>query len=105
VTDQEVFAFAGLWERWHDPESGRDLRTCTIITCGPNERMAELHNRMPVILRPEDEALWLDPSVTEAADLMPLLGPYPAEAMAIVPASRRVNSPANEGPELLTADD
>lgn len=105
LKDRSVFAFAGLWERWKQPESGEWVRTCTIVTTVPNELMAQYHHRMPVILRPDDEALWLDPEITEVDELMPLLAPYPAQEMEVLPASRLINSPANEGPELVEADD
>ncbi|HYE74962.1 MAG TPA: SOS response-associated peptidase, partial [Blastocatellia bacterium] len=58
--DGELFAFAGLWETWKD-ENGEKLETCTIITTEPNELMSTIHDRMPVILKPEHEELWLDP--------------------------------------------
>ena len=54
--------FAGLWEVWTDPETGEEVTSCTIITCEPNPLLAELHNRMPVILDPADYEAWLDPT-------------------------------------------
>jgi putative SOS response-associated peptidase YedK len=104
LKDDSVFAFAELWERWRDPASGKDMRTFTIITCAPNGAVAPIHDRMPVILRPDDEDAWLDTDAEDATDLLPLLAPYPADRMVVEPASRRVNSPANEGPELLRPD-
>jgi putative SOS response-associated peptidase YedK len=103
LKDDSLFAFAGLWERWRDPP-GQEMRTFTIITCAPNETVAPIHDRMPVVLRPEDEDAWLDPDLTDAMELLPLLSPYPSEVIRVEPASRRVNSPANEGPELLRPD-
>lgn len=76
----EPFAFAGLYETWRSPE-GALWNTCTIVTTAPNTLIASLHDRMPVILRPEAEALWLDRAVHAPAILRPLLLPYPAEAM------------------------
>jgi putative SOS response-associated peptidase YedK len=76
----EPFAFAGLYETWRSPE-GALLNTCTIVTTVPNALIAPLHDRMPVILAPAAEALWLDRSVHDPAALRPLLAPYPAEAM------------------------
>ena len=99
-TDGALFAFAGLWDEWHAPD-GSPLRSCTIITTTPNAVAAPIHDRMPVILRPEDEALWLDASVTQAADLLPLLAPYPAEAMEAYAVSRSVNVPTVDDPELI----
>ena len=76
----EPFAFAGLWETWRDP-SGVVIPSCTIITTTPNELMAPIHDRMPVILPRELEGPWLDPAVQDAVMLTELLMPYPAEAM------------------------
>ena len=78
----EPFAFAGLWETWRDP-SGVVIPSCTIITTTPNELMAPIHDRMPVILPREVESLWLDPEVQDAAVLTDLLVPYAAEDMAV----------------------
>ena len=98
--DGGLFAFAGLWDEWHTPD-GSPLRSCTIITTSPNALTAPIHDRMPVLLRPEDEALWLDKSITQASDLLPLLVPYPTEAMATYAVSRQVNAPTVDGPECI----
>jgi putative SOS response-associated peptidase YedK len=95
------FAFAGLWDAWTPPEGGPSLRTCTIVTTAPNTLMATFHHRMPVILAPEAEDLWLDPEVTDPAFLQALLTPYPAEAMEAYPVGQGVNSVANDSPQLL----
>ena len=94
------FALAGLWDEWSAPEGGA-LRTCTIITTAPNPLMEPIHNRMPVILRPDAYAQWLDPNPARPADLQPLLAPFPAEAMAAYPVSTLVNRPANDRPECV----
>lgn len=94
------FAFAGLWDEWRSPDGGY-LRSATIITTAPNELMASIHNRMPVILRPTDYAQWLDASPRAPADLLPLLQPFPANEMAAHPVSTLVNSPANDRAELV----
>jgi putative SOS response-associated peptidase YedK len=78
----EPFGFAGLYETWRPP-SGEAIRTCTIVTTEPNGLIAPVHDRMPVILPREKEALWLDPAVHAPEALRPLLSPYPAEEMAI----------------------
>lgn len=84
----EPFAFAGLWENWRDP-SGQPVRTFTIITTEPNDLIAPIHNRMPVILRPEAEAAWLgNHGVSDG--WKDLLGSYPAELMVAEEASRDV---------------
>jgi putative SOS response-associated peptidase YedK len=94
------FAFAGLWEDWHAPD-GSQIKSATIITTQPNELMARLHNRMPVILPPDTYARWLESSPRQPADLQGLLTPYPAEAMSAYPVSTLVNSPANDRPEVV----
>jgi putative SOS response-associated peptidase YedK len=100
LADGSPFAFAGLWERWTSTD-GSELDTFTIVTTEPNERLAPIHNRMPAILRPDDEPRWLDASADGPAERVELLRPYPAEAMAVSPVSRRVNRPAHDGPELI----
>ncbi len=95
-----LFGFAGLWEQWVDPESGEVLETCTVVTTKPNELMAGIHDRMPVILSPEAEDQWLDSGGSEDA-LKSLLVPYPAEKMEAYAVGRYVNSPAHDGPKCL----
>lgn len=100
LPDAPLFAFAGLWETWQDPE-GDEILSYTIITCEPNALMAKIHNRMPVILRRDDEAQWLNPDLVEPEHLLPLLRPYPAAAMAAHRVSRQVNNPRKDSPELI----
>jgi putative SOS response-associated peptidase YedK len=100
LKSRQPFAFAGLHETWTSLE-GERIESCAIITTGPNELMAPIHNRMPVILLPEEHTLWLDPDVQDTALLQPLLRPYPAEEMEAFEVSRLVNSPRNNSPELL----
>lgn len=96
----EPFAFAGLWEGWK--RSGGDwLHTCTIITCAPNDVLAPIHDRMPVILRPEVEDLWLHPTNTDISALTDLLVPYPAEEMEGYGVSTMVNSPKVDSPACI----
>ncbi|MGI4787694.1 MAG: SOS response-associated peptidase [Janthinobacterium lividum] len=102
--DSGLFAFAGLWDEWHTPD-GSPLRSCTIITTTPNAVAAQVHDRMPVILRLEDENLWLDTSVTDTHNLLSLLVPYPAEEMEAYAVSRQVNVPMVDEPGLLTPAD
>ncbi len=94
------FTFAGLWETWRDPQ-GQTLRSCTIITCQANERVALIHERMPVILPPETRWQWLDPGMKPAA-LNHMLVPYPSGEMAHYPVSAAVNSPATDLPSLIS---
>jgi putative SOS response-associated peptidase YedK len=79
--DGDLFGFAGLYEHWRDPNTDGELTTCTIITTQPNELVAPIHNRMPVILLPEDEDHWLDPDRSEPDEIISLLKPYPADLM------------------------
>lgn len=99
LKDAELFAFAGLYDVWKNGE-GKELLTYTIITTRPNSLTAPIHNRMPVILKREDEDVWLDKEA-DTERLLSLLVPYSAEAMEAYPVSRAVNSPANEGEELM----
>jgi putative SOS response-associated peptidase YedK len=93
------FALAGLWEVWRDPD-GSALQSCTILTTTPNELMAPIHNRMPVIIEPEDYDLWLNPEPDPEQGLH-LLRPYPAEKMTAYPVSTVVNNPRNETPDCI----
>jgi putative SOS response-associated peptidase YedK len=86
--DADLFAFAGLWEMWKDRTSGEELRTCAIITTTPNALVAPVHDRMPVILRREDEDEWLDPGEQDTGRLTALLQPYPTERMTALPANQ-----------------
>ena len=97
---RQPFAFAGLWETWRSPE-GETVKSCTIVTTKPNELVAPIHNRMPVILSQETEALWLDPMTEDAATLTPLLIPSPAEDLDSYVVSDLVNSFKNAGPECI----
>lgn len=100
LPDEPLFAFAGLYDAWRDPD-GQMVKTYTILTTEPNDLMASIHNRMPVILRREDENEWLDPDNTEPEHLLPLLRPYPSGEMAAYPVSRMVNNPRNDAPGVL----
>ncbi len=93
------FAMAGLWELWTS-QQGEQHRTFTIVTTAPNDLMAPIHNRMPVILPPEDIADWLDDS-TPALALTAMLKPLASIGMKAYPVSRRVNFPANDDASLI----
>jgi putative SOS response-associated peptidase YedK len=99
-----IFAFAGLWENWRvraAADSAEWIRTCTIITGEPNELVAPIHNRMPVILDKSDWAKWLGEYPADKDALLALLKPFPAERMRAYPVSSRVNSVKNDEPSLL----
>jgi len=95
----QPFTFAGLWEIWHP--SDESILSCTIITTAPNEFMAGIHDRMPVILPPSAWEEWLDPQEQPLGSLNHLLAAYPADQMEAYPVSTLVNSPANDRPELI----
>ena len=84
--DGDMFALAGLYDVWKSP-TGYELTSCTIITCQPNAILAPIHNRMPVILLPEDEEAWLDPDMTEVERITSYLRPYPDELLEAVRAA------------------
>ncbi len=96
----EPFAFAGLWDAWRDPK-GEVLRSCTIITTSANELLSPIHDRMPVILPRELESLWLDHDIRDYAALGGILTPYITDEMEAYEVSSLVNSPANNGPEMV----
>ncbi|MCZ6748683.1 MAG: SOS response-associated peptidase [SAR324 cluster bacterium] len=98
--DGGVFAFAGLWESWSSPE-GSEIDSCTILTMAPNERMAAIHDRMPVILPPERYDAWLDTGQTHSAPALDLIRSIPEEALTAIPVTPHVNNPRHEGPECI----
>ena len=100
MLDQQPFAFAGLWERWKDRERGEVVESCTIVTVPPNDVCAPIHDRMPAILAHEDYAAWLGETDATPHELRAMLKPC-AQPMEAVPISTKVNSPKNEGPELV----
>jgi putative SOS response-associated peptidase YedK len=95
-----LFGFAGLWDEWRSPD-GTPLRTCTIITVAPNALMAPIHNRMPAILRPEDEAAWLNPTTKGVNDLLALLQPYPDAELEAYRVARIVNAPTADRADCI----
>jgi putative SOS response-associated peptidase YedK len=95
----ELFSFAGLWERWHDPE-GEEVETCTILTTTANDLMKPIHDRMPVILDPTTEGQWLDPRASGDA-LRFVLVPCASDGMDARPVGLWVNNPKHEGSKHL----
>jgi len=101
MKDGSIFAFAGLWELWKDKETGKTLETYTIITTDPNELMAPIHTRMPVIVPRKDYGRWMAPA--DPAQLpVDLLRPFPAEEMKAWKVSSAVGNTRNNNPDLLT---
>jgi len=91
---------AGLWSRWKDPKTGSEVLSCTIPTFAPNDVMAELHDRMPVILAESDWPQWLGEEPASEDELLALLKPCPDEALKIWPVDKAVGNVKNTGPQL-----
>ncbi|MFJ5716854.1 SOS response-associated peptidase [Neobacillus sp. NPDC093127] len=100
LKSNDLFAMAGIWEGWKAPE-GKTLYTCSVITTGPNELMKDIHDRMPVILLPENEKTWLDPSISDSNQLHSLLVPFDEKLMETYEVSTLVNSPKNNSIDLI----
>jgi putative SOS response-associated peptidase YedK len=98
VNKGQLFAFAGLWDRWKDP-SGNWIKTCSILTTTPNAVTSPVHDRMPVILAPDSYDLWLDPGMQNVAAVSELLKPCDARLMQCYPVSTRINHVANDDEE------
>jgi putative SOS response-associated peptidase YedK len=95
INEGELFAFAGIWDRWRDP-SGNWVKTCSILTTTPNAVTAAVHDRMPVILESDNNELWLDPGMRDVRAASDLLKPYDARLMRCFPVSTRINHVAND---------
>jgi putative SOS response-associated peptidase YedK len=95
------FAFAGLRERWEGPQG--PVESCAILTTEANELARPVHDRMPVILPERRWAAWLGPALQEAGELLPLLRPFPSDAMRAYPVGTLVNDPRNDGPGCLAS--
>lgn len=91
------FALAGIWETWRDPKTDVDIRTFAIVTCEPNEMMAEIHDRMPVVLHEDDYRRW----ISDAENPADLMKPFPAGLMKMWPIGRGVGKYENNGPEII----
>jgi putative SOS response-associated peptidase YedK len=100
MRDGQPFAFAGLWDQWKSPD-GQHIESCTLLTTTANELVAKIHDRMPVILGPEDYVLWLDTDMRDSQRLRSLLKPYPSQEMVAFPVSLRVNNPASDDPQCI----
>lgn len=98
--DGQPLALAGIWSTWKEPESGDWLRSCAIVTTTPNELMASIHDRMPVILPESAWDRWLDPELDDIAELRDLLVPFVADELEAYPVSLMVNSTRNDGADL-----
>jgi putative SOS response-associated peptidase YedK len=100
MPDRRPFAFAGLWDRWRRPP-GEPVESCAIVTTVPNRTLEAIHDRMPVILQPEDYDTWLDTSLDDRTPLEGLLRPCPEDRLISYPVSTLVNKPENDVPECV----
>jgi putative SOS response-associated peptidase YedK len=98
VNEGELFAFAGIWDRWRD-RNGTTVKTCSILTTTPNAVTSPVHDRMPVILDPDRYDLWLDPGMQNVTAVSELLKPCDARLMRCYPVSTRVNHVGDDDPE------
>ncbi len=99
--DQELFSFAGVYDNWTSRETGEVVQSYSIVTTKPNKEMTAIHDRMPVILQPEQEAHWLDPSNDDPDSIADLLHPYEDNMLEMYEVSRDVGSVANNSKELI----
>ena len=100
IRDKSPMVFAGLWETWKSQE-GESVESCTILTTAPNRLVEPVHDRMPVILHPDEYRTWLDRNITDPAGLSHLFLPYPADLMEMWPVSPLVNSAKNDLVQLI----
>lgn len=100
LKSRALFSMAGLYETWVSPD-GTKINSCTILTTTPNDLVAQIHDRMPVILRPEDEALWLNRMISEPDELAPLLRPYKTDELEAYPVSAAVGNVRNDDSSLI----
>jgi putative SOS response-associated peptidase YedK len=99
--DGGLLQLAALWDEWTDPATGQRIISHTIITTTANATMAPVHNRIPVVLDEAGVELWLDPSVTDPAVVLPLLVPCPDDVLVAHEVSKAVGNARNDGPELI----
>jgi len=100
LKSRELFAFAGLWDAWKDPE-GEIVHSYTIITTEADELVGKIHPRMPIILRPENEDIWIDPNLRDTENLMKLLNPYPSKSTEMYEVSPLVGRANIDVEELI----
>jgi putative SOS response-associated peptidase YedK len=104
MQDEHLFGFAGLWEQWKG-EGDQVINSCTILTTEANELLQPVHDRMPVILHPDDYELWLDADMRQLEFVKELLRPFPGAEMISYPVSPSINSPLNQGAQLIERAD
>ncbi len=96
----ELFSMAGIWESWKNPETGKTVESCAILTTRANEAVVAIHDRMPVIIKPEDYSTWLAPE-SHREQIDALLRPFTDKPTLMQPVSIKVNSPKNNDPECI----
>src|SRR5450759_3187554 len=99
MRDGEPMGMGGLLEHWQNPEG--EIASFTILTTEANSLMSKIHDRMPVIIKPEDYAAWIDTNFTDVIKIQAMTLPYPERFMEAYPVSRKVNSPKFDSPDLL----
>jgi putative SOS response-associated peptidase YedK len=100
--DDAPMGLAGLWESWQSPDDPpQQLASCTIITTQANHQLRPIHQRMPVIVAPQQYATWLDPEFDDPDRLLPLLAPWLHDTLQADPVGTYVNKPSHEGPQCL----
>ena len=100
VKDQDIFAFAGISSLWKAPD-GKIIKTCSIVTIQPNKFMKDIHDRMPAILKKDDEKEWINQKITDKKEILKMVNTYPAKEMDAYEVSPMVNSPANNNPKCI----
>ena len=98
---EELIAFAGIWEYWEDKEAGQSIYSCAIVTTAANDAVSNLHDRMPVIVLPSDYDLWLDNNIQESGELKELLKQCASDLLEIYPVSKEVNNPKNDNESVV----
>lgn len=101
LKNMELFSFAGLYDIWKDPLNNREYKSFTIITTMSNSLISNIHDRMPVILKQEDEKIWLDKNIDDIKTLTNILKPFDSDKMQMYRVSNKVNNPKNDSKELL----
>lgn len=99
LKDEAIFSVAGIWERWNNPK-GNMLYSFSVITQSPNKLMKDIHDRMPAMLLPEQEKIWLDNSIS-AKEALEIIQPYPDELLRAYTVSDRVNKVSENDEQLL----
>jgi putative SOS response-associated peptidase YedK len=101
LKDEKIFGLAGLYNVWTDPKTTEKLFTYTIITTEPNEVVGQYHDREPALLPKKEEKQWLNPDITEPEQVLPMLKPYPPDAMESWRVGDEAKNPRNDYPELI----